>query len=68
MPSKWFIEMPRELYIKKYGPTIGDRIHLADLNLIAEIERDFTIYGEELTFGIGKVLQFKIFIFVNIFI
>ena len=47
--------MPRELYIKKYGPTTGDRIHLGDSNLFALVERDFTTYGEELTFGVGKV-------------
>ncbi len=59
MPSRTFIQMPRELYIKKYGPTVGDRICLSDLNLIAEIERDFTIYGEELTYGIAKVIKEK---------
>lgn len=57
MPKSACIEMPREIYIKKYGPTVGDRIYLGDTNLIAEIERDFTYYGDELTFGIGKVNQ-----------
>ena len=55
MPERWSINMPRELYAKKYGPTVGDRLYLGDLNLIVEIERDFTNYGDELTFGIGKV-------------
>lgn len=58
MPDKWTIELPRDIYAKKYGPTVGDRFYLGDLNLIAEIERDFTNYGEELTFGVGKVYYF----------
>ena len=57
MPKSCSIELPRHVYIKKYGPTIGDRINLGDTNLIAEIERDFTYYGDELTVGIGKVTQ-----------
>lgn len=57
MPTNWFIELPRDVYIKKYGPTIGDRIYLGDLNLICEIEKDFTNYGNELTYGIGKSLR-----------
>jgi urease len=48
------IEMTRSIYIKNYGPTVGDRIHLGDTNLIIEIERDFLSYGDELTVGIGK--------------
>lgn len=56
MPTSCFIELPREIYIEKYGPTIGDRIFLSDLNLVVEVERDFTVYGDELTYGIGKVL------------
>ena len=40
-----------------YWFTIGDRINLGDTNLIAEIERDFTYYGDELTVGIEKVTQ-----------
>ena len=55
MPTRWSVEMSRELYAKKYGPTAGDRIHLGDLNLVIEIERDFCSYGDELTFGVGKV-------------
>ncbi|RNA43460.1 urease isoform X1 [Brachionus plicatilis] len=52
-----YSKIPREIYIKKYGPTRGDKIKLADTNLVIEIEKDFTIYGDELTFGIGKNLR-----------
>ena len=55
MPKTAFIEMSRQVYIQKYGPTVGDKICLGDTNLVAEVERDFTNYGDELTFGIGKV-------------
>ncbi len=61
MPTRWSVEISRELYAGKYGPTAGDRIYLGDLNLIVEIERDFCNYGDELTFGIGKVQHFFIF-------
>ena len=40
-----------------YGPTTGDRIRLADTDLVIEIERDYTIYGEEVMFGGGKVIR-----------
>ena len=53
--------MPRELsraqYASLYGPTVGDRVRLADTELIAEVERDLTTYGEEVTFGGGKVIR-----------
>lgn len=44
-------------YARMYGPTKGDRIRLADTNLIIEVEQDFNIYGEELSFGGGKVIR-----------
>jgi urease subunit alpha len=47
----------RRDYAATYGPTTGDLIRLADTNLFAEIERDFTIYGEELTTGAGKMMR-----------
>jgi len=47
----------REHYADMYGPTTGDRIRLADTGLIAEIERDYTSYGDECKFGGGKVLR-----------
>src|SRR5262249_24945456 len=44
-------------YAGHYGPTTGDRIRLADTELIIEIEKDFTAYGEEVQFGGGKVIR-----------
>lgn len=50
-------EIPRRTYVDLYGPTTGDRIRLADTELIIEIEKDFTVYGDEITFGGGKVIR-----------
>src|SRR6201986_2545278 len=47
----------RSVYADMFGPTVGDRVRLADTELIIEIERDFTIYGEEVKFGGGKVIR-----------
>jgi urease subunit alpha len=47
----------REHYAAIYGPTVGDRVRLADTGLIAEVERDHTTYGDECKFGGGKVLR-----------
>ncbi|AKK24632.1 urease subunit alpha [Pandoraea oxalativorans] len=47
----------RENYASLYGPTTGDRVRLADTELIIKIENDHTIYGEEVTFGGGKVIR-----------
>ena len=44
-------------YAMMYGPTTGDRVRLADTNLIVEVEKDFTTYGEEAKFGGGKTLR-----------
>jgi urease subunit alpha len=44
----------RRQYADLYGPTTGDKIRLADTNLIAEIEKDLTVYGDELVYGGGK--------------
>jgi urease subunit alpha len=49
--------IPRSAYAEMYGPTTGDRVRLADTELFIEIERDFTIYGEEVKFGGGKVIR-----------
>jgi urease subunit alpha len=49
--------MTRRAYAGMFGPTIGDRVRLADTELLIEIERDFTIYGEEVKFGGGKVIR-----------
>ncbi|MBP7003402.1 urease subunit alpha [Amaricoccus sp.] len=47
----------RSTYADLYGPTAGDRLRLADTDLVIEIEEDRTIYGEEVTFGGGKVIR-----------
>src|SRR3954453_9762240 len=47
----------RQAYADMYGPTTGDRVRLADTDLLAEVERDLTIYGEEVKFGGGKVIR-----------
>ena len=47
----------RQAYADLYGPTKGDRVRLADTELLIEIEEDHTIYGEEVTFGGGKVIR-----------
>ncbi|KAI5352042.1 PREDICTED: urease [Prunus dulcis] len=49
--------IPREAYANMYGPTTGDKIRLGDTNLFAEIEKDFTVYGDESVFGGGKVIR-----------
>jgi len=51
------LSIGRRAYAEMYGPTTGDRLRLADTGLIIEIERDATIYGEEVTFGGGKVIR-----------
>src|SRR5450432_4326497 len=50
-------KIPRQTYVELYGPTTGDRVRLADTELIIEIEHDFTVYGDEITFGGGKVIR-----------
>lgn len=47
----------RRAYADMFGPTVGDRVRLADTDLIVEVEKDFTIYGEEVKFGGGKVIR-----------
>jgi urease subunit alpha len=47
----------RRAYAETYGPTVGDRVRLADTELIIEVERDFTTYGDEVKFGGGKVIR-----------
>jgi urease subunit alpha len=51
------ILMKRSAYADMFGPTTGDRVRLADTELIIEVEKDFTIYGEEVKFGGGKVIR-----------
>ena len=45
------VEISRELYAAMYGPTTGDKVRLGDTNLVVEVERDFTTYGDEAKFG-----------------
>ena len=47
----------RRAYADMFGPTVGDRVRLADTALWVEVEKDFTIYGEEVKFGGGKVIR-----------
>ena len=47
----------RQAYAQTYGPTTGDRLRLADTELILEVEKDFTVYGDEVKFGGGKVIR-----------
>jgi urease subunit alpha len=49
--------MSRHSYAHMFGPTVGDRVRLADTELFVEVERDFTVYGEEVKFGGGKVIR-----------
>jgi urease subunit alpha len=50
-------DLPRKQYADLYGPTTGDAIRLADTGLFLEIEKDLTVYGEEVVFGGGKVIR-----------
>src|SRR6516164_8369809 len=50
-------EMSRAAYAQMFGPTVGDRVRLADTDLVIEVEKDFTTYGEEVKFGGGKVIR-----------
>jgi urease subunit alpha len=49
--------MDRQAYAATFGPTVGDRIRLADTEIIIEVERDYTTYGDEVKFGGGKVIR-----------
>ena len=49
--------MSRQAYAEMFGPTVGDRVRLADTALFIEVEKDFTVYGEEVKFGGGKVIR-----------
>ncbi|GAB7534902.1 urease subunit alpha [Burkholderia sp. 3C] len=51
------LRLSRRAYAEMFGPTTGDRIRLADTELLIEVERDCTIYGEEVKFGGGKVIR-----------
>src|ERR1700745_1788725 len=49
--------MSRAAYAQMFGPTVGDKVRLADTDIIIEVEKDFTVYGEEVKFGGGKVIR-----------
>src|SRR5580700_2450282 len=51
------LKLSRQAYAEMFGPTVGDRVRLADTALIIEVEKDFTVYGEEVKFGGGKVIR-----------
>ncbi|KRT73804.1 MAG: urease subunit alpha, urease subunit alpha [Candidatus Rokubacteria bacterium CSP1-6] len=51
------LTLGRKQYADLYGPTVGDRVRLADTELLIEVERDFTVYGDEVKFGGGKVIR-----------
>jgi urease subunit alpha len=51
------LKMSRQAYAEMFGPTVGDRVRLADTALVIEVEKDFTTYGEEVKFGGGKVIR-----------
>jgi len=53
MPAR----LSRAAYAQMFGPTVGDRVRLADTELFIEVEKDFTVYGEEVKFGGGKVIR-----------
>nr|WP_322938747.1 urease subunit alpha [Pseudomonas sp. s4] len=51
------MKISRQAYADMFGPTVGDKVRLADTNLWIEVEKDFTTYGEEVKFGGGKVIR-----------
>src|SRR3982074_2714022 len=51
------VKIKRSVYADMFGPTTGDKVRLADTDLIVEVEKDFTTYGEEVKFGGGKVIR-----------
>jgi urease subunit alpha len=51
------VKMDKRAYAEMFGPTVGDKVRLADTELWVEVEQDFTIYGEEVKFGGGKVIR-----------
>ena len=51
------LDIPRRTYTDIYGPTVGDKVRLADTELLIEVEKDYTVYGDESKFGGGKTLR-----------
>src|SRR5215472_3807409 len=50
-------KMKRRHYVDMFGPTTGDKVRLADTSLVLEVEKDFTVYGDECKFGGGKTIR-----------
>src|SRR6267142_6167944 len=50
-------KITRQAYAEMFGPTVGDRLRLADTALVIQVEKDYTVYGEEVKFGGGKVIR-----------
>jgi urease subunit alpha len=50
-------KISRQAYAEMFGPTVGDRVRLADTALVIQVEKDYTVYGEEVKFGGGKVIR-----------
>lgn len=51
------VKIDKQAYAEMFGPTLGDRVRLADTDLWIEVEKDYTLYGEEVKFGGGKVIR-----------
>ena len=51
------VTISKQAYAEMFGPTVGDRVRLADTELLIEVEKDFTTYGDEVKFGGGKVIR-----------
>src|SRR5688572_19886744 len=51
------MKISRQAYAEMFGPTVGDRVRLADTDLWIQVENDYTTYGEEVKFGGGKVIR-----------
>ncbi|WP_137043841.1 urease subunit alpha [Pseudolabrys sp. FHR47] len=51
------VKINRRVYADMFGPTVGDKVRLADTDLIIEVEKDYTVYGDEVKFGGGKVIR-----------
>ena len=50
-------KIDKKEYISMYGPTTGDKVRLGDTDLFIEVEKDYTVYGDEMKFGGGKTIR-----------
>src|ERR1700677_3017822 len=51
------VKIGRQAYAEMFGPTVGDRVRLGDTALSVQVEKDYTLYGEDVKFGGGKVIR-----------